>query len=51
MEWSIVSKAADRLSRDRRETLSSSRAERTNDLEKGRLGAVTGTVSWLMTTE
>ena len=28
MEWSIVSKAADRSSRDRRETLSSSRAER-----------------------
>ena len=47
MGWSIVSKAADRSSRDRRETLVfiDSREKVTDDLEKGCLGAMTSTVS------
>ena len=46
MEWSIVSKAADRSSRDRREAVFiGSREKVIDDLEKGCLGAMTGTVS------
>ena len=48
MEWSIVSKAADRSSRDRRERDSvfiESREKVIDDLEKGCLGVMTDTIS------
>ena len=46
MEWPIVSKAADRSSRERRETVfTMSRHKITNDLEKEYLGTMPGTES------